>query len=182
VLAMLAVAVLAASSAWAAGEPKNQSPFNRGVAKTLVAPEATGEAKAKAPFNRPAKGRSTFVPVDTTLSATSGAGPHRAAAIPGEIAGDWIERYAAAHPYGVGVQAAADTRGEPKNEAPFDRATSVSTISAGSTARVASHPLRGTSASFHWRDAGIGASLATLLLFLAAAGASHLRPRRPVGA
>ena len=155
VLATLAVAVLAASNAWAAGEPKNQSPFNRSLAKTLV---------------------------DTTLSATSGAGPHRAAAIPGEIAPDWFERYAAAHPYGVGVQAAAATRGEPKNEAPFDRATSVDTTSAGSAATVASHPLRGTSASFHWRDAGIGASLATLLLCVAAAGAAHLRPRRPVGA
>jgi hypothetical protein len=154
-LATFIAAVIATSNAWAAGEPKNQSPFNLGVAKTLV---------------------------DTTLSATSGAGPHRAAAIDGEIAPDWFERYVAAHSDGVGVQAAADTRGEPKNEAPFARATFVNTTSAASTASVASHPLRGTSASFHWRDAGIGASLATLLLCVAAAGAAHLRPRRPVGA
>jgi hypothetical protein len=154
-LATFIAAVIATSNAWAAGEPKNQSPFNLGVAKTLV---------------------------DTTLSATSGAGPHRAAAIDGEIAPDWFERYVAAHSYGVGVQAAADTRGEPKNEAPFGRAISVNTTSAGSTASVASHPLRGTSASFHWRDAAIGASLATLLLCVAAMGAAHLRPGRPVGA
>jgi hypothetical protein len=156
-LATLIIAVVAAANVWAAGEPKNQSPFNR----------PTEELRKL---------------VDTKLSATSGAGPHGAAAIPGEIAPDWFERYAAAHPYGVGVQAAADPRGEPKNEAPFDRATSVNTTSAKSTASVASDPLRGTSASFHWRDAGIGASLATLLLCLAAAGAAHLRPRRPVGA
>jgi hypothetical protein len=156
-LATLTVSVIAASNAWASGEPKNQSPFNR---PTAVLQKL----------------------VDTTLSATSGAGPHRAAAIAGEIAPDWFERYAAAHPYGVGVQAATDTRGEPKNEAPFDRATSVDTTSAGSTASVASHPLRGTSASFHWRDAAIGAFLATLLLCVAAAGTAHLRPRRPLGA
>jgi hypothetical protein len=156
-LATFIVAFVAASNARASGEPKNQSPFNRPTAELQKI-------------------------VDTKLSATSGAGPHRTAAIPGEIGPDWFERYAAAHPYGVGVRAAADTWGEPKNEAPFDRATSINATSAGSTASVASHPLRGTSASFHWRDAGIGAFLSALLLCAVAAGAAHLRPRRPVGA
>jgi hypothetical protein len=159
VLTTLAVAVLAASNAWAAGESKNQSPFNR----------RTDE-------------RQKPVLVDTKLSATSGAGPHRAAATSAEIAPDWFERYASAHPYGIAVQAAADTRGEPKDDAPFDRSTSVNTTSPRSTASGASHPLTATSAPFHWRDAGIGASLATLLLCVAAAGAAHLRPSRTVGA
>ena len=156
-LATLIVAVIAASNAWASGEPKNQSPFNRPTAELQKL-------------------------VDTKLSATSGAGPHRAAAIPGEIAPDWFERYAAAHPYGVGVQAATDTRGEAKNDAPFNRATAANTNAAGSRAISTAYPVRGSSASFHWRDAGIGAFLATLLLCVAAAGAAHLRPRRPVGA
>jgi len=176
VLATVAMSFLVASNAWAAGEPKNQPPFHRGIAEALPAAIAAAESKAESAFSRTRGERQKLV--DTTLRATRGTGPHRAAAIPL----DWIERYAAAHPYGAGLTAAADRRGEPKNDAPFDRLTSVNTTPAASTASVASHPLRGTSASFHWRDAGIGASLATLLLLMAGAGATHRRPRRPVGA
>jgi hypothetical protein len=156
-LVMLIVAGVAAANAGAAGEPKNQSPFNSRIAMIRIAPEAVG-------------------------------------------APDWFERYAAAHPYGIGVQTAMDPRGkvdphhaalllnpgrvtsEPKNDSPFNRTTAVDTASAGATASSASHALRTSTASFHWRDAGIGASLATLLLCAAAAGAAYFRPRRPIGA
>jgi hypothetical protein len=129
---------------------------------------ATGEPKNQSPFN------SRIVTIRIAPEASS--------------APDWFERYAAAHPYGVGVQTAMDPRGqvdphhaalllnpgrvtsEPKNDPPFNRRSS------------ASHALRTSTASFHWRDAGIGASLATLLLCAAAAGAAHFRPRRPIGA
>jgi hypothetical protein len=128
---------------------------------------ATGEPKNQSPFN------SRIVTIRIAPEASS--------------APDWFERYAAAHPYGIGVQTATDPGGkvdphhaalllnpgrvtEPKNDSPFNRRSSASRAPHTSTV------------SFHWRDAGIGASLATLLLCAAAAGAAYFRPRRPIGA
>jgi hypothetical protein len=164
-LATLIVALVAASNAWAAGEAKNQSPFNRGVANTGVA-AIDKTLKQISNFANVTGGRGQHAGLDksafakSVTPATSGEAkgdlpfsrPARAAA----PAPDWFERYAAAHPYGNGVQVATNRRAESKNDAP--------------------------AGSFHWRDAVIGAFLATFLLCAAAVGAAHLRPRRPVGA
>jgi hypothetical protein len=145
-LVALTAALALASAALAGGEPKNVAPFTRVIAPTSVS--LAGEPKNQSPFNR---GVAKTL-VDTTLSATGGAGPHRAAAV---------------HSYGVGVQAPADTRGEPKNETPFTR--SVTRIAIPT---VVTKP----SQAFNWRDAAYGAAaMAAIGLLIAALAETRRR-------
>ena len=70
----LTAALALATSAFAAGEPKNTAPFTRSAPSAASAQQRAGEPKNVAPFNR-VVGRLSVAP-------------------------DWFERYAAAHPYG----------------------------------------------------------------------------------
>lgn len=73
----LTAALALATSAFAAGEPKNSAPFTRSAPSAASAQQRAGEPKNVAPFNR-VVGRLSVAP-------------------------DWFERYAAAHPYGRDV-------------------------------------------------------------------------------
>jgi hypothetical protein len=174
--AFVGVVLLLPSNSWAAGEPKNEAPFNRAAVgttatldvferyvaahpygrgvTTVIAPETVGEAKNDAPFNR-------------TISAPVAPDRHSSAA---------------AQPDGHGRGAAFGTHGEAKNQMPFVRAAARQTTAPNSATSAASQTPSVSSAAFHWRDALIGASVATLILLCAAAGgATRLRPRNPIG-
>jgi hypothetical protein len=73
----LTAALALATSASAAGEPKNTAPFTRSAPSAASAQPLAAEPKNVAPFNR-VVGRTSVAP-------------------------DWFERYAAAHPYGRDV-------------------------------------------------------------------------------
>jgi hypothetical protein len=77
----LTAALALATSASAAGEPKNTAPFTRSAPSAASAQPLAAEPKNVAPFNR-VVGRTSVAP-------------------------DWFERYAAAHPYGRDVIASS---------------------------------------------------------------------------
>jgi hypothetical protein len=121
--------------------------------------------------------------------------PFTAAVAQSKITPDWLERYAAAHPYGQDLTNSAPTPsligGEPKNELPFTGPAARTTPTLDWFERyAAAHPY-GTdltaststitlapSRSFHWRDALIGAATAGSMALLCAAALSLSRSRR----
>jgi hypothetical protein len=130
-ISALTGALLLATAATAAGEHKNNAPFTRVIGgrthallQTRGRAESLGEPKNEAPFTRP--GEPT-------------------AAVP-----DVFERYASAHPYGLGLGAAS-----------FATPTTVA-----------------ASQSFRWGDAGLGASAGAAAILLLVASRLFLRSRR----
>jgi hypothetical protein len=91
----VAGAILISSTALAAGEAKNETPFTRLASKAETAP--TGEAKNQLPFTR-SETSSTAIPDVLERYAAAHAYGRGITTVP-----DVFERYAAAHPYGRGL-------------------------------------------------------------------------------
>ena len=117
--------------------------------------------------------------------------PFTAGAAQSNSAPDWIERYAAAHPYGRNLNQPAPSAiaGEPKNELPFTKPEGRSIPAPDSFERyAAAHPYgtdvtasagtRPPAGGFHWGDALIGAAATGSLVLLSAAALGVSRARR----
>ena len=162
---LVTLALAAAGSASATGEPKNMPPFTRpasaraltqGVRSKAVDPPIQGEPKNEWPFTRPASGRALTQGVRSKAVDPP---------IQGEPKNEWpFTRPVSGRALTQGVRSkAVDPRiqGEPKNEPPFTRPVEGTTIVVGS------------SGGFDWTDGAIGLA-AGIGLALSLAGGTVL--------
>jgi hypothetical protein len=147
----LTAALALATSALAAGEPKNAAPFTRSTATPISVQGLAAEPKNVLPFSRTVAGRPA--PPDSFERFASahpyGRGTGAVAASTVADAPDAFERYAAAHPYGQNIASS-----------PLASETQA--------------------ANFRWRDALVGAAATAGLLLLAASILLAVSRRRRV--